>query len=128
MEGNGSAPPDVILCGRCATACDLEDRFCRQCGLSLHESGLPSLWDEPQLPAVWKPSTSVIARGAAVVAAGTVAEILLRRLARGVFGRRSESKDGVTNEVVPVDANSASDDDEQYVSETLLLRRIRFRR
>jgi hypothetical protein len=130
VEGNGHTPSDVILCGRCETACDSADRFCRQCGLHLHDSTLPSLWDEPKPPATWSPApTSLVVRGAAIVAAGTIAEILLRNLVRGMLGPRGgNGKEQAGRAVAVVDDNNGSLPDTEVVTETFLLRRVRFRR
>ena len=131
MTENGGPPPDTSLCGRCGVPYDQEDNFCRQCGLSLQDAQLPSVRNGHQLPAVRRvPLPATVARGVAVVAAGTVAELLLRRLARGAMGRlpraakagtrRSKNEIAPREEPMPADAG--------MVSETLLFRRIRIRR
>ena len=87
MNENGDAsPPETVLCGRCASVCDPDDNFCRHCGLPLHEQQLPSVRDGHEVPAVWQPPLPpVVVKGAAFVAAGTLAEVLVRRLVRGVL-------------------------------------------
>lgn len=131
MKENGGPPPHASLCGRCGVPYDQEDNFCRHCGLSFQGARLPSVRNGQQLPAVRRaPLPTAVFRGVAVIAAGTIAELLLRRLARGAIGRlpgmskrparRSKNEFVANNEAMPVDAG--------VVSETLLLRRIRIRR
>ncbi|MCH8995001.1 MAG: hypothetical protein IH959_08575 [Chloroflexi bacterium] len=131
MNENDDTPTETLLCGRCVAACDPEDNFCRHCGLSLQEQRLPSVSDSGRVPAVWQPSLpTTIAKGAAVVAAGAVAQRLLGGLVRQAFRRgprtvrtpakRSQRGIEPREEAMPEDA--------QLVSETFLLRRIRIRR
>ena len=131
MKENGGPPPETSLCGRCGVSYDQEDNFCRQCGLSLQDAQLPSVRNGHQLPAVRRaPLPTAVVRGVVVVAAGAMAEMLLRRAARGVIGRlpgisnrpgkRSKNEVAALDEAMPADAG--------MVSETLLLRRIRIRR
>jgi len=120
--------PSVVICGRCSTVCDGADNFCRQCGISLREEQLPSV-RPAGLPAVRAPSArSMVVRGAAFVAAGKIAEIVARRVVRGMLqnapraarlpARRSDAalRPGVVVE------------EENFLSETLLVRRTRVRR
>lgn len=130
---DGHAPPETFLCVRCATECEPEDNFCRHCGLPLRDPQLPSIRDGHNVPAVWRPQVPAVVRGAAVVAAGTVAEIVVRRLVRAFLGRRPNDRReagpparSAKGEVVP--REDRMPEDAQMVSETLLLRRIRFRR
>lgn len=87
---------------------------------------------ESAVPDVWRPSLpAVVARGAAVIVAGTLAEFVARRLASAAFGRgrRRETAAPVKQEETRVvERDEPLDDDTQMVSETLLLRRVRFRR
>ena len=132
MNENGETPPpETLLCGRCASAYDPEDNFCRQCGAPLHDPQLPSVRGEAGLPAVWRPPLrAVVVKGAAFVAAGTMAEVLIRRLVRGALGRRPGAPQSpVRREATPAtEPDETADGDAEMVSETLLLRRIRFRR
>jgi hypothetical protein len=130
-EDGETPPPETLLCGRCATACDPEDNFCRHCGLALHEHQLPSVRDGQQVPAVWQPPLpAAVVKGAAFVAAGTLAEILVRRLVRGVLRGRSRASQAparrAKSEVAPREEPLPAET--QMLSETLLLRRVRFRR
>jgi hypothetical protein len=127
---NGTPPPYTLLCGRCATACDAEDNFCRHCGLALHDPQLPAISNGRHLPTVWQPPVPVaVMKGAAFVAAGTIAEILVRRMVRSAFNRGpkpSRAVAGRSSAVAEVD--EPLPEDTQVVSETVLFRRIRFRR
>ena len=129
MKEHEHSPPETVLCGRCATLCDPDDNFCRQCGLSLTEQRLPSVRNGSALPAVWRPPVpAVVMKGAVFVAAGTLAEAFLRRLARHAFGqrRRAAPARSVNRDVVA--AGDPPEDEGQILSETLLLRHTRVRR
>lgn len=132
MRENGDPlPSETLLCGRCVTAYDPEDNFCRECGLSLTDERLPSVRNGRTLPVAWRPPLPVaVVKGAAFVVAGTLAEVLLRRLVRGAVRRRPwRAKTPARREPAQVEPHEASmPDDTQMVSETLLLRRVRFRR
>jgi hypothetical protein len=120
-----------LLCGRCASAYDLEDNFCRACGLPLHDAQLPSVRDVRALPVAWRPPLPVaVVKGAAFVAVGTLAEMLVRRLVRRALGRpRRPSRTPARREPAAVSQREEPlPADTQIMSETLLLRRIRFRR
>ncbi len=129
MSENGQTPLETVLCGRCATLGDADDNFCRHCGLSLTEQQLPSVRDGRALAAVRRPPLpAAVVRGAAIVAVGTLAELLVRRLVRGALRQgasvvrlpvRRAKREGIA-ESLP--------DDAQVVTDTLLLRRIRIRR
>lgn len=122
------SPLEPVACGRCEAVCELDDNFCRQCGLALRVSDhLPSVRAN-YLPAIRQPSVpAVVARGAAVVVAGKIAEIIARRMVRRAFQRGNGSKNlpATTNKSDVVPQNEAI---EGVVSETLLTRTIHFRR
>jgi hypothetical protein len=126
---NGTPPPYTLLCGRCATACDAEDNFCRHCGLALHDPQLPAVTNGRHLPTVWQPPVPVaVVKGAAFVAAGTIAEILVRRMVRGAFGGRKPQRAVARRGAALAEMDEPLPEDTQMVSETVLFRRIRFRR
>ena len=120
---------DPVACGRCEAVCEVDDNFCRKCGLSLRVSeSLPSVRSS-SLPIIRQPSVpAVVVRGAAFVAAGKIAEIIARRMVRSVFQRSNGSKNlpatAKQGEVVPRDDMAET----TVISETLLTRRIHFRR
>ncbi len=119
---------DVVVCGRCQEACDLDDNFCRHCGFSLLEQPpLPSVQSARQLQAIrplFVPAT--VAKGAAFVAAGKIAELLVRRMARSVLGRGKSPRKPAKAELVS--KQEATPQSSEIVSETVLFRQIRIRR
>ncbi|MCH8026167.1 MAG: zinc ribbon domain-containing protein [Chloroflexi bacterium] len=115
----------MIVCVRCQEACDLDDNFCRHCGLSLLERPpLPSVRSAARLPVIRPPSVpATVAKGAAFVAAGKIAELLVRRMARNVLGGgRSPRKAEL------IAKQAATPQSSEIVSETVLVRQIRIRR
>lgn len=130
VRDQAATPPHTLLCGRCATVCDPEDNFCRQCGLPLYDDQLPAVRNGRDLPVVWQPPLpAAVVKGAAFVAAGTVAEFLVRRLVSRALSRRPPTRAVAPREAQPVAAREAPlPDDAQMLSETFFLRRVRFRR
>jgi hypothetical protein len=69
----------------------------------------------------------MVVKGAAIVAAGTVAEMLIRRIVRGVLSG-GDTKDEPARELTVVsEPNGNGHGQSEVVTETLLFRRIRFR-
>ena len=130
VSENGQSPPETLLCGRCATTYDAEDNFCRQCGLSLRDDPLP-VPNESNMPTIWQPPLPVaVVKGAAFVAAGTIAEFLLRRIVGRAFRATTQhTQSPVPSQPASVEQRNGSQDEATHVvSETLLMRTIRFRR
>jgi len=75
-------------------------------------------------PALWQEAAPVVARGAALVAAGLIGEWLLRSFARNAFNppRDGRSKSHKTTSLVPRDA-AESPEDVITVSETVIMTR-----
>ncbi len=122
---------DLLLCGRCSALYDPEDNFCRKCGFPLHEVGVPAVREGPYEPVVWQPTLAPVVKGAAVIAAGTLAEILLRRVVSRMLRPRGMvpfQSDSAKRAARVIDREEPVTDDTQVVSETLVLRRMRFRR
>lgn len=122
---------EVLLCPRCSASYDVEDNFCRNCGFSLHEVGVPAVREGSYQPVVWQPSLPPVVKGAAVVAAGTLAEFLIRRLVSRMFRPRRflpSQNDSAKRAAQVVEREEPLTADTQIVSETLLLKRVRFRR
>ena len=67
-----------MKCPSCGSHGPFEDGFCNVCGLEQPASRLPVKADSRPLPALWQQAAPVLARGAALVAAGIAAEWLLR--------------------------------------------------
>jgi len=122
---------EVLLCGRCSAPYDPEDNFCRKCGFPLNEVGVPALREGPYEPVVWQPSLAPVVKGAAVIAAGTLAELLVRRMVSRMFRPRGVTpfqSDSAKRAARVIDREEPVTSDTQVVSETLVLRRMRFRR
>ena len=130
MNEEGPTPLKPAACSRCDAACAVGDNFCRQCGASLHaDAQLPSVRPSA-LPAIRKPSVqAVVVRGAAVVAATKIAELVARRIVRNLFRRNGKSEHlpatSSEAEIVPEEEATIG---EAVVSETFLTRTIHFRR
>ena len=131
MNEEGPTPLDSIACRRCDAACVIGDSFCRQCGSSLHDDiQLPSVRPNV-LPVVRKPAVpAIVVRGAAVVAATKIAEIVARRVVTSVVNnvfRRNGHSNG-RSEHLPATSSDTEIVGEAVVSETFLTRTIHFRR
>jgi uncharacterized protein involved in type VI secretion and phage assembly len=94
------------------------------------------------VPVPWQGTVPAVVRGAAVVAAGTLAEAVLRRLvARALRGRAGPSDQPVRQagrrarlparrqpeKAEVVEPSGSAGDGDQVVSETFLFRRVRLR-
>jgi len=133
----------LVRCLRCDGAHDIEDNYCRHCGAALDASRLPMVRDGRSYAlAPWRETLPVAVRGAAVVAVGTLAEAVLRRLiGRALRRGRSPSAEGrdggkkrrlparrQAEKAEPVESSASAYDDDRVVSETFLFRRVRLRR
>lgn len=117
---------DDVFCRGCGVSMDADDNFCRRCGASAQMTALPAV-RRASAPAIWRPTVSPAVKGAAVMAAGTVGQFLLRRAVNGVLGggrthnpkaiqiRRPKERDGMVDEA-------------QVITETVMMRRVRIRR
>ncbi len=130
MNEEGPSPLEPVACRRCDASCAVGDNFCRQCGASLHDDAQRPSVRPNALPVVRQPSVqAVVVRGAAVVAATKIAELVARRMVRNLFRRNGKS------EHLPAtssDAEIVPDEEaiigEAVVRETFLTRTIHFRR
>lgn len=138
MNENGRSQGEILsACPRCDSPHDPEDSYCRRCGAALHAERVPMVPDR-HLPAplAWRQTMPVMARGAAVVAAGTLAEAILRRLLGLAFRRRTGDSDRQTRlptrrqpeKVESAEPAEAAGGDDHVVTETFLFRRVRLRR
>jgi hypothetical protein len=121
----------LLICQHCGTSHDPDDGFCRKCGASVSGSRVPTVHRNYQ-PVVWRPAVPVVVQGAAALAAGTLAEIVLRRLVKRVFRPRSLLPVLRGNAKKPLQVVKKREEIEepeaQYESETIVLRQIRLRR
>ncbi|HZP58247.1 MAG TPA: hypothetical protein VFC53_11960 [Dehalococcoidia bacterium] len=111
-------------CYHCDARLDGEDNFCRRCGAPAGDAPLPAV--RPSLmPATWQPRVPPVVKGAAVMAAGTIGQFVLRRVVHGLItggdgarrprALRRREPDGLTDEA-------------QIITETVMVRRVRIRR
>jgi hypothetical protein len=115
----------MSTCSACDFGLDTDDNFCRRCGASAVLPKVPAI-RAASLPTVWQPQVSPVVKGAAVMAAGTVGQFVLRRVVSGLLGtgthkprsikiRRGGDRDGMVDEA-------------QIITETIMMRRVRIRR
>ena len=138
-------PPEEVVvfrCESCDALYDPGDNFCRHCGASLNDESpaiervsLPAVPNPHYEPVPWRPAVPAVVGGVAVLAAGTLAEMVLRGLASRLFRTgarlvvRRPERDGRDTAVVraePIDGGA--DSGAQIVSETWFFRRVRVRR
>ena len=128
---------ELLRCPSCDGPHDIEDNYCRHCGASLYASRVPMLRDEQSYsPVAWRETLPVVARGAAVVAAGTLAEAILRRLIgralRGLIrpsgGQARQSARHRTEKAEVIERPEPAAGDDHVVTETFLFRRVWLRR
>jgi ribosomal protein L40E len=117
---------ELLICNRCGRSYEPGDRFCRKCGASLNN--LPVARENYQ-PAVWRAPVPSVARGIAVVVAGTLAEFVIRRAIKMVFRPRSLlpalKRDST---VVQQPGENGMEPDAVIESEAFTVRRVRVRR
>ena len=141
MSADGHFQGEVLArCPGCGRSHDPEDSFCRHCGAALRGTRVPMVRDSSLYSlAPWRETLPVAVRGAAVVAAGTLAEAVLRRLISRALGRNARPSPAVSRRTqVPsrrqaekaelVDGSEVTCGDDQVVTETFLFRRVRLRR
>jgi len=114
-----------MTCSACGAKTTIEDDSCNACGADQRRYRFPAKREQPQPPALWQQAAPVVARGAALVAAGFIGEWLLRSAARKAiatpFSRGSKEKRAVTKRDDPQDGRIA-------ISETIVMRRVIVRR
>jgi len=142
MSEDGHFHGEVLpRCPACGSPHDPEDKFCRHCGAALHGTRTPMVRDGGSYAvAPWQGTLPAAVRGAAVVAAGTLAEAILRRLIRRALGRNARPPSGAGGQAARLPArrqaeqaelvkdSEAGYDDDHVVTETFLFRRVRLRR
>lgn len=118
-----------MRCTVCGSYGSLEDNFCRRCGAAQRNSRLP-VRRTVSPPVPWRRAAPAVAQGAALIAAGVLAEWLLRstfrralRLPLEAFGRppRPKTKALASRKPSPTEGAVA-------VSETVIMRRVVLRR
>lgn len=79
-------------------------------------------------PAVWQPRVSPVVKGAAVMAAGTLGQFVLRRVVSGVIGGGGKSRPRRTLRIGGRRDDDGMVDEAQIITETVMMRRVRIRR
>jgi hypothetical protein len=110
-------------CPECASILDVDDNFCRRCGASISARHLPSVRG-PVAATIWQPRVPRVMKGAAVMAAGTVGQYIVRRLVRNVIGGGNAR----ASRALRRRPDDGMIDDAQIITETVMMRRVRIRR
>ena len=112
-------------CASCSFDLSHSDNFCRNCGLALAEPQLPAVASKTSVT-IWRPQASPVVKGAAVMAAGTVGQFLMRRAVGALLGTSRPKKRR------PIKIRNRGDDglvdEAQIITETIMMRRVRIRR
>lgn len=121
MEGH------LLLCTQCDAPYDVDDNYCRRCGASVRGQ-VPATRDATTFATtVWEPRVpSAVVKGAAAVAAGALARVALRTLVGLAFRSRPRAKRSQSGSLESI-SESALPDGVRYISETLIVRRVRVR-
>jgi len=112
-----------MRCENCDAYATRSDRYCKSCGAELRNARLPVKRARMQ-PTIWSQAAPVLARGAALVALGVVAEAVIRALATGALRSSPPSRE---SKRLPVRREDAGDGI-VAVSETVVMRRVIVRR
>ena len=97
--------------------------------MALGDERLPSVRRSASVPAVWQPRLRGVAvKSAAFLAAGTLAELLARRMVRRALAPLTGRKRPRGHRAELVRSDGANSEEAQVESETVLLRHIRIRR
>ncbi len=120
-----------MRCENCGGYSSQADGYCRKCGAELPSPAgrnprLP-VKRRPAQPTVWSQAAPVLARGAALVALGVVAEAALTALARGALRFPTLRRSG-KSKAVAARRNGELPEGSFAVSETIVMRRLIFRR
>ncbi len=115
-----------MKCPSCGSHGPFEDGFCNVCGLEQPATRLPMKADARPLPALWQQAAPVLARGAALVAAGIAAEWLLRSGAKRALSLPFSGKKPAKSRAVA--RKSGGVGEIVAISETIVTRRVIFRR
>jgi hypothetical protein len=110
-------------CHACAATVDLDDNFCRHCGTPTNRTQLPAVRQSAGVT-IWQPQVPPVVKGAAVMAAGTIGQFLIRRMASNLMGGGRSRKP----RMLQLDRRDGMVDEAQIITETVMTRRVRIRR
>jgi len=111
-------------CATCDNVLQPDDNYCRQCGAAQHEAGLPA--PRPAMAVtLWRPQASPVVKGAAVMAAGTIGQFVVRKALGSLLSGGSRKR----RRLIPaLRRNDGLVDEAQIITETVMMRRVRIRR
>lgn len=113
------------ICTSCSTSLETDDNFCRQCGAAHNDGQLPAMRRTTSVT-LWRPQASPVVKGAAVMAAGTIGQFVVRRAIGGLINGRTRQ---TRRSIFPLRRRSDGMVDEaQIITETVMMRRVRIRR
>ena len=122
-----------MRCEKCDNYSSRSDSYCRRCGAEMpsppgRNTRLP-VKRPPASPTVWRQAAPVLARGAALVALGVAAEVVLNTLAKRALRlptptRRRPAK----TKAIATRRNGELPAGSYTISETVVMRRFIFRR
>ena len=115
-----------MRCEKCDNYSSRSDSYCRRCGAEMRNTRLP-VKRPPAYPTVWSRAAPVLARGAALVALGVAAEVVLSSLARGALRLPTLRRPAKTR-AIATRRNGELPAGSYTVSETVVMRRFIFRR
>lgn len=111
-------------CPNCGAAGSFDDNFCPRCG-AIKRSRLPVRREQSPPPALWQAAAPMVARGAALVAAGLLGEWLLRSATRRAVTAPIRAKKRLpARAVARREEAPARTDGVVAVSETVVVRRV----
>lgn len=115
-------------CPACRASLEAVDNFCRHCGLAAEQASatLPVARSSASIT-LWRPQASPVVKGAAVLAAGTLGQIVARRALTALVG----GDGGQRKRKFPGFGRKQQDDlrdEAQIITETMMVRRVRIRR
>jgi len=101
----------------------VDDNFCRHCGTSLSAiHGLPAV-RRPHSLTLWRSNVPPVVKGAAVMAAGTVGQYVVRRMITNIITGAGKKPGRAVRK-----AGDGMFDEAQVVTEMVMMRRVRIRR
>lgn len=113
-----------MTCGACGAKGTIENDECTACGANQRRYRMPVKREQAQPPALWQKAAPVVARGAALVAAGFIGEWLFRSAAKKAVQapfKRSKKSKAVVEE-------GGARGETVAISETVVMRRVIVRR
>ncbi len=122
-----------MRCEKCDNYSSRSDSYCRRCGAEMpspseRNTRLP-IKRLPAYPTVWSQAAPVLARGAALVALGVAAEVVLSALAKGALRLPTLTRRGpAKTKAMATRRNGELPAGSYTVSETVVMRRLIFRR